>query len=218
MTEDFNELVQGSSGVIREENALIQEKRPVEFANLLPQWKQNDPEVIKEFRVGGIQDGVFAYLITEYSDISINSDISSLRQKTSRPILWGVAVEDEKTVRALAQLRFDGYVVSVSDCDTPRVQYLIEIGREYGMECILEVRKQDQLSCALMTDTRIISARPDPREGTKLIKEVISAKKGRRGRFIVDTRDMSEKLIAGLGTSWSAIIVGHDIFHEEEFL
>ena len=65
-------------------------------------------------------------------------------------------IQDEEQIFNVFNVGFDSFYLYASSLDTARLQYFIEIGREFKTEVIVLISSIDEAKKVLLTDTKII--------------------------------------------------------------
>jgi indole-3-glycerol phosphate synthase len=83
-------------------------------------------------------------------------DLQSVSQHLGIPVLRKDFIIDEYQIYEARHSGADSYLLMLSLLDVAKLQYFIEIGRDLGMEALVECHSAEELDEALHTDAQII--------------------------------------------------------------
>jgi len=95
--------------------------------------------------------------------VAADGDLENLRHvrdSVGVPVVRHGAIVDEYQVYESRGLGVDSVVLNANLLDTAELQYFLEIGRDLGMESVLEVTDIEGLRSGLRTDGRILAISP----------------------------------------------------------
>ena len=145
-------------------------------------------------------------------------DLMQLEEVASQvdiPVLRKDFIVDEYQIYEARRYGASSYLLLASLLDAPMLQYFIEIGRELGMEPLVEAHNREELASILKTDAKIIgidnrdlkNMSVDKNQATALLKEFATELTGRILVYesgVTSHQDVNKAQLAG----FDAFLVG----------
>lgn len=82
--------------------------------------------------------------------------LADVRQKVKIPVLRKDFIVDEYQIFQARARGADSFLLLASVLDAIQIQYFIEVGRDLGMEALVEVHDEHELDSVLATDARLV--------------------------------------------------------------
>lgn len=135
---------------------------------------------------------------------------SSFRQakqlEAKRPFWRRDPLHDEIAVLETLAMGADAYFLAMSELDQAGAQFLVELGRDYGLPAILCCRSEEELATGLlMRDVHFLCL-----EGVLLAPQLLELEHMRQKTILFDLRDFEEAPLIPSGAKSQVILIEHE--------
>lgn len=145
-------------------------------------------------------------------------DISAVKQSVNIPVLRKDFIIDEYQIYETRRAGADSFLLIAGVLDVAQLQYFLEIGRELGMEALVETHSQEEIDLALKTDCKILginnrdlkTMQVDTQRALLLAGKIV---RERPDLILVCESGMSqaEQIRQGLAQGFSAFLIGETL-------